>query len=555
MIYNNKNNKPMAGSARSARSARSAEITSFLKVAKSDADIMAHMLAEIRRRVVAKSAPAQLMPIYRVAISAHGSDVVYKKRPTHATGVHPCSQVVFTFQQTLHGFPSFGCPTSIHAEGVTDSDFRVHLFHILSRIQFENPELLNHSDVVQEYQCQLFRQLYGEQLSSTIEPDEMSEHQSKYGRRDEAFVESLDACHALRREYTLLPNSLKKAQLHYLEYADARMERVFLLPGISVLAAHVVSRADHLGVHCNVLTRRYGISVDCFTNVSQPTRYNVDIFEMAEATILSSAMRGSKSTSVAEKLVRINTLYEDSVLELSTVQMRRFSTAVVGVSTVLTDKCNTNDELMDCIMTHINSGKWVNVKNVAKQMDTFFTKFEGNLSEWLVSIVGSTSPSSFIEKLLQCKIYDVLIETAKFQAMCREFKMNTLHIRELAIFARKMFVLFKFSESTFYGGGNDPKIMVSSDDITGLIREHYEMVTMQQQQAARDERPIAPAVFILDQVCRSCHSSDCKSTHGVDHFHHRAEGGARHRSRSHSHSRSHSRSRSHRRNCNKTIRN
>jgi hypothetical protein len=523
----------MAGSARSARSARStgsAEITGFLKFAKSDADIMAHMLAEIRGRVVAMSAPAQLMPIYRVAISAHGSDVVYKKRPTHATGVHPCSQVVFTFQQTLHGFPSFGCPTSIHSEG-TDSDFRIRLFHILSRIQFENPELLNHTDAVQEYQCHLFRQLYGEQLSSIIDPGEMSEHQSKYGRQDEAFVESLDACHALRREYTLLPNSLKNAKMHFLEYADAGMQRVFLLPGISVLAAHVVSRADRLGVHCNVLTSRYGISVDCFTGIGQPAHYNVDIFEMAEATVLSSAMRRSKSTSVAEKLVRINTLYRDLMLEMSmsTVQMRRFSTAVVGVSTVLTEKCNTNDEIMDCIMTHINSGKWVNVKNGTNQMDTFFTKFEGNLSEWLVSIVGSPSPGSFIEKLLQCKIYDVLFETAKFQALCREFKMNTLHIHELAIFARKVFVLFKFSESTFYSGGNDPKIMVSSDDITGLIREHYEMMTM--SQATRDKLPIAPAVFILDQVCRSCHSSDCKSTHGVDHFHHRAEGGASRRRR------------------------
>jgi hypothetical protein len=545
----------MAGSAGSTGSTGSAEITSFLKVAKSDAEIMAHMLAEIRKRVVATSAPAQLMPNYRVAISAHGYDVVYKTRPTHATGVHPCSQVVFTFQQTLHGFPSFGCPTSIHAEGVTDSDFRIRLFHILSRIQFENPELLNHSAVVQEYQCQLFRQLYGEQLSSIIEPDEMSEHQSKYGRRDEAFVESLDACHALRREYTLLPNSLKKAQMHYLEYTDAEMARVFLLPGISVLAAHVVSRDDRLGVHCNLLTSRYGIWVDCFTGISQPARYNVDIFEMAEATVRSSAMSGSKSTSVAEKLGRINTRYRGLVSELGTVRMRRFCSAVVGVSTDLTDKCNTNDELMDCVMSHINSGKWVNVKNVTKRMNTFFTKFEGNLSEWLVDIVGSTSPSDFIERLLQCKIYDVLTENATFQELCREIKMNKLHIRELAIFARKVFVLFKFSESTFYGGDNDPNIMVSSDDIIGLIREHYEMVPMQQQQqqqqqAARYKLPFAPAVFILDQVCRSCHSPYCKSTHGVDQFHNRGGyGGVRRRTRS----RSHRRHRNHRhRNGNKT---
>ena len=518
-----------------AGSAESAGITSFLKVAKTDADIMAHMLAEVRKRVVAMSKPAQLMPIYRVAISAHGSDFVYKTQSKHVTGVHPpCSQVVFTFQQTLHGFPSFGCPTSIHFEGVTDSDFRIHLFHILSRIQFENPELLNHSDVVQEYQCQLFRQLYEEQLISVIAPGEMSEHQSKYGRQS---FESLDACHTLRRDYTLLPNSLKEADLHYLEYADAERERVFLLPGISVLAAHIVSRDDILGVHCNVLTSRYGVSVDC-----QPACYNVDIFEMAEATVLSSAMRGSKSISVAEKLVRINTRYRDLVLELNTVQMRRFSIAV-GVSTILTDKCNTNDELMDCIMMHINNGKCITVKNGVSQMKTFFTKFEGNLSEWLVGRIGSTSTSNFIERLLQCKIYDVLTENATFQDFCREFKMNKLHIHELAIFARKVFVLFKFSKSTFYGGGNDPNIVVSSDDITGLIREHYEMVMM--QQAARDEPPIAPAVFILDQVCRSCHSPNCKSTHDVDDFHHRADGGTRRRSRRR-------RRRRPRRNCNKT---
>ena len=274
---------------------------------------------------------------------------------------------------------------------------------------------------------------------------------------------------------------------------------------------------------------------------------------MAEATVRSSAMSGSKSTSVAEKLGRINTRYRDSVSELGTVQMRRFC-IVVGVSTELTNKCNTNDELMDCIMSYINSGgTLVNVKNATKRMNTFFTKFEGNLFEWLVGrIADSTSPSDFIERLLQCKICDVLTENAPFKEVCRDFNMNQLHIRELAIFARKVFVLFKFSKSTFYGGDNDPNIMVSSDDIIGLIREHYKMVPM--QQAARDELPFAPAVFILDQVCRSCHSPDCKSTHDVYHFHHRGYGGARlrSRSRSRSHSRNHRRHRNRRRNGNKT---
>ena len=96
------------------------------------------MLVEIQELATKRPAypkrPQQ--PIYRVVVSAHGSDTVKSSPGEDVRDVG----VIFTFQQKTHGLPSYECDHGSTSD-LTNSDIRVKLYHIISQIVFEHPEI------------------------------------------------------------------------------------------------------------------------------------------------------------------------------------------------------------------------------------------------------------------------------------------------------------------------------------------------------------------------------------------------------------------------------
>jgi hypothetical protein len=484
----------------------------------SDLELKAHMLTGIRAIAAERSAvyaqrPSQ--PIYRVVVSAHGSDTVEKPAGENVRDV----DVTFTFQQNAHGLPSFECEHGSTAD-LTNSDIRVKLYHIISQIVFEHPDIS--LDAVEEYQRHAFRWLYGKQLESTRKDD----YEERFGDYDaKTFVEVPNAHHNVTRNYSILPGSLT-ADHYQLEYSDGTRQRVWLLPGISVARELVVEQgSEKLGIECNRITTEYGVFVDVESS-SPGTTLTLNIFDIAQQLYSNPLTHGKQYETAYKTCCKVKAVkdrYDSDLAELNTKtkQMVGFISKCIidtrGKKTpdqqqleqqlkakIAHAQSNEqpNNALMDELMSCIDSGVGI-VSSSTKLVNTFFGKFNGNFDTWLTS---KGMPEDKIHELIReignLKTNHILSDDGPRSAIFERYGITEQHARDIVIFMRKVFILSELPTIPFYTAL--PSLDISSDQIISILRLHCIV----------NKGIASPHVFIMDQVCRVCNSqSKCERSH------------------------------------------
>ena len=486
---------------------------------------------------------------YRVVVSAHGSDTIIVKSTKKNSAVN--ADVVITFQQMKHALPSYECDQGSVSE-LSNSDFRIRLYHIISQIVFENPDILKRLDVVQKYQRHLFRTLYQRQLELSLVSDvtKIRDYEEKYGPvAAKTFVDVTNANHHVIRNYSITPGSLA-GKNYQLEYVDNTRERVWLLPGISV-ASHLIEMngSKKLGIECNRITGKYGVFVDHNVVSSVPysptvSNINIDIYDMA-AQVHTMAAATSPTKQHIEKYkngydsARLMTTkkfeYENAIRELSTKQMVGFISKYTDMLTTETTKTKpitktntkktpklkvisppksetemmtkneeyTNNGLMDALMNFIDSGNPLRVVGKHKTIGEFFGVFNGNLNTWLMGkaqLLNDTAIDAFIGELSLLSSRDIMSGEGHKHVLFKSLsELDAIH---LIIFIRKVYLLNEFRSVPFYSV-DIPNLSVSSNDIASLLEVHCAIITSERFQ---------PTIYIMDQVCRVCNSG-CVGRH------------------------------------------
>lgn len=469
-----------------------------------DSKLKAHMLAGIRALAAERSFYAQRppQPIYRVVVSAHGSDTVEKPASEDVSDVG----VIFTFQQKTHGLPSYECDNGSTAD-LTNSDIRVKLYHIISQIVFEHPDISIES--VQEYQRHAFRWLYMNQLALT----DRREYEERFGDFEaKTFVDVVNAHHKVTRNYSMTPGSLYDGN-YQLEYSDGTRRRIWLLPGISVAREFVEMGSGRLGIECNRITTEYGVFVDGATPAAGIT---LSIFDIAEQLYTNPTSKQYAAYDTCRRVKSVKDRYDSDIAELNTKQMfgivskyiigryvrgkktsqqQRLEDEFAGLAT-------SNNALMDGLIACIEGGLGI-VSAPTKLVETFFGKFNGNFGTWLKGKMRDVDIDPLISAIGQLKTNALLSDDGPSQAVFAQYGINPAHARDIVIFIRKVFILSEFHGIPFYKTA-PPKLEISSDEIISIIRLHCII-----------NRGIpTPVIFIMDQVCRVCNlQSKCKHSH------------------------------------------
>ena len=497
---------------------------------------------------------------YRVAVSAHGSDttIVKSTKKNRAVDV----DLVFTFQQMKHALPSYECDQGSVSE-LSNSDFRIHLYHIISQIVFENPDILNRLDVVQKYQRQLFRTLYQRQLELSLsDVTKIRDYEAKYGPvAAKTFVDVTNASHHVIRNYSITPGSLA-GKNYQLEYVDNTRERIWLLPGISVASRLIeMSGSKKLGIECNRITGNYGVFVDHnvssvpYSHSHTVSNINVDIYDIA-AQVHSMAATSTKQFiekynngyDSARLMTTKKSEYENTIRELNTKQMVGFISKYTDMLKVPPQKTTTtktktktktklkptpapapapklkiippsqsetdmmlmskieytNDGLMDALMSFIDNDNPLRVVGKHKTIGDFFGLFNGNLNTWLMGkaqILSGNEIDKFIEEIALLSPRVIMGgEGHKHELFKSLSELDAIH---LIIFIRKVYLLNEFRSVPFYSV-DIPNLSVSSHDIASLLELHCAIITTSEM--------VQPTIYIMDQVCRVCNSG-CVGRH------------------------------------------
>jgi len=463
-------------------------------------------LADKRSTVYVKRPPH---PIYRAVVSAHGSDTVENLPGEHVRD----GEVTFTFQQKDHGLPSFECDHGSTAD-LTNSDIRVNLYHIISQIVFEHPEIS--LEVVQEYQRRAFRWLYMNQLALT----DRGVYEERFGDFEaKTFIDVVDAHHNVKREYSMTPGSLYDGN-YQLEYSDGTQLRIWLLPGISVAKELIEMgmRSERLGIECNRITAEYGVFVDGATPVAGTT---LSIFDIAQQLCSNpdSKRAHPDAYEICRKVTAVKERYESEVAEMKskTTQMNGLiSKYIIGRVKGKGEKTQqqiqieqrfeqheqSNNALIDELMRCLNDGFGI-VTPPSKLVKTFFGNFNANFDTWLESKgLSHDTTAELISEIEKLKTSDILSDAGPRHEIFTRYRIPQ-HALDIVIFIRKVFILSEFHNTPFYRA-EPPKLEISSDQIISILRLHCRVI----------KKSSSPCIFIMDQVCRVCNStSKCKS-HG-----------------------------------------
>jgi len=472
-------------------------------------ELKARMLAGIqelaakRSTVYAKRPPH---PIYRVVVSAHGSDTVENPSGEHVRD----GEVIFTFQQNAHGLPSFECDHGSTA-GFTNSDIRVNLYHIISQIVFEHPEIS--LEVVQEYQRRAFRWLYMNQLALTDRRD----YEERFGVFEaKTFVDVVNAHHNIKREYSMTPGSLYDGN-YQLEYSDGTQLRIWLLPGISVAKELIEMgmRGERLGIECNRITAEYGVFVDGATPAAGTT---ISIFDIARQLYSNPDNKRAHSDAyeICRKVTAVKDLYESELAEMKskTTQMNGLiSKHIIGrvkgkktqqqiqIEERFKKRAQSNNALIDELMTCLNDGIGI-VTPPSNLVKTFFGNFNGNFDIWLKSKgLSDDTTAKLISEIEKLKTSDILSDTGPSHEIFTRYRIPQ-HALDIVIFMRKVFILSEFHNTPFYRA-DPPKLEISSDQIISILTLHCIVI----------KKTSSPRIFIMDQVCRVCNSKSTCKTH------------------------------------------
>ena len=471
-------------------------------------ELKARMLAgiqelESKRSTVYVKRPPH--PIYRVVVSAHGSDTVEKPPGEHVRD----GEVTFTFQQKAHGLPSFECDHGSTAD-LTNSDIRVNLYHIISQIVFEHPEIS--LEVVQEYQRRAFRWLYLNQLALT----DRRVYEERFGDFEaKTFIDVVDAHHNVKREYSMTPGSLYDGN-YQLEYSDGTQLRIWLLPGISVAKELIEMgmRSERLGIECNRITAEYGVFVDGATPAAGVT---LSIFDIAQQLYSTPDNKRAHPDAyeICRKVTAVKDRYESELAEMKskTTQMNGLiSTYIIGrvkgkktqqqiqIEERFKQHAQSNNALIDELMTCLNDGIGI-VTPPSNLVKTFFGNFNGNFDTWLESKgLSHDTIAELISEIEKLKTSDILSDAGPRHEIFTRYRIPQ-HALDIVIFIRKVFILSEFHNTPFYRA-EPPKLEISSDQIISILRLHCRVI----------KKTSSPCIFIMDQVCRVCNSnSKCKS--------------------------------------------
>jgi hypothetical protein len=469
----------------------------------SDSELKARMLAGIRALATERSFYAQRPPhpIYRAVVSAHGSDTVEKSASEGVLDVG----VIFTFQQNTHGLPSCECDHGSTAD-LTNSDIRVKLYHIISQIVFEHPDISLES--VQEYQRHAFRWLYMNQLALT----DRREYEKRFGDFEaKTFVDVVNAHHKVTRNYSMTPGSLT-GENYQLEYSDRTRQRVWLLPGISVARELIDIGSGRLGIECHRITTEYGVFVD---GASPAPGVTLNIFDIAQQLYTNPASKQHEPDyETCRRVKAVKDRYDSDLAELNTRQMFGLiskyiiGAAVKGKKTQQQERleedfalARSNNALMDGLMACIDRGVGI-VSPPTKLVQVFFSKFNSNFDEWLKGKMRVDAIDTLISAIEQLNTRDILSDAGPNHAIFLQFGIPQ-HARDIVIFIRKVFILSEFRRLPFYKAAL-PSLDITSNQIISLLRLH----------SIVNRGTSTPVIFIMDQVCRICNSqSKCKDSH------------------------------------------
>lgn len=167
---------------------------------------------------------------------------------------------------------------------------------------------------MQEYQRHAFRWLYMNQLAFTVKLD----YELKFGHIDaKTFVDVVNAHHNVTRKYSITPGSLNEGN-YQLEYSDGTMQRVWLLPGVSVARGLVEMTDEKLGIECNRITTEYGVFVDGATPVAGTT---LSIFDIARQLYSNPASKQYEAYKICDKVKAVKDRYDLDLADLNTKQL------------------------------------------------------------------------------------------------------------------------------------------------------------------------------------------------------------------------------------------
>jgi hypothetical protein len=473
----------------------------------SDSDLKALMLVGIQKladkREYAQRPPR---PIYRVVVSAHGSDTV-KKTTAKVSATTEDDNVVFTFQQEKHSLPSYECPQG-SIDDLSNSDFRIKLYHIISQIVFENSTIS--MEAVQEYQRRAFRSLYQRQLQLS----DTTDYEGTYGSLTaKTFVDVVNPQHSVTRHYSLLPGSLTGDNCQ-LEYSDKTKTRVWLLPGITVESRLIELKGSKtLGIECNQISTEYGVFVDSLD--SHGRSITGDIFAILENMdrLMDDKLKKKEKDffktykdecACYSRVKSVKKIYDDEVGELNIVQMRSLITKYT--TTLSVGSSSTNSSLIDSLMEYINAGNGFRSDGVKTNIGDFFGKFNGNFDVWLKGKMRvDTEIDSFIQAIELLKTSVLLSDGGSGNHIFAQYGITPLHAGDIVKFIRKVFILNEFRGIKFYR--SLPKLFISSDDIITILRLHCILLT------TPTRTQTTPMIYIMDQVCRVCNSEECARDH------------------------------------------
>ena len=254
----------------------------------------------------------------------------------------------------------------------------------------------------------------------------------------------------------------------------------------------------------------------CATPVAGTT---LSIFDIARQLYSNPASKQYEAYKICDKVKAVKDRYDLDLADLNTKQLiGLISKYIIGpavrgkktpqqvqLETEFTGLATSNNALIDGLMAHIDRGIGI-VSPPTNLVETFFGKFNGNFGTWLKGKIRvDTEIDQFISAIEHLTIRDILSDDGHTCAIFAKYGITPAYALDIVIFIRKVFILSEFHNTPIYKV-SPPSMEITSDQIISILTLHC---TIQYKS------PASPLIYIMDQVCRVCHSAKCKHDHAA----------------------------------------